>query len=182
MTTSTKPTNFAKEFKDLGLGPNLICYAGLTEQEREKAWKSCLTWVTNPFDGESIHLNKIISILRPVVKSEYFCPISDKDLIREILKPALDRPSNECYIMLRLSQNKRPLVFVCYLGGSRIWRVRIGLPTDSNPEYTVLDKESGTVLYHNTDINAVIQKLIDSYSEGRKVHRWYEIKMNNDQN
>ncbi len=176
----TLTPNAAKDFKDLGLGQNLICYAGLTEKQREKAWKSLMIWFTNPFDGESVHLTKIIFILRPLVKSEYFCPISDKDLIGKIFDPAQDRPSNECYIMLRLSQNKRPLVFVCALGGSsRIYRVRIGLPTDLNPEYTVLKEHSDTILHHNSDINIVIQELITSYARDRKVRRWYEINMNN---
>nr|QBK90944.1 MAG: hypothetical protein LCPAC201_02450 [Pithovirus LCPAC201] len=176
----TLTSNFTQDFKDLGLGQNLICYAGLTEKQREKAWKSLMIWFTNPFDGESVHLTKIIFILRPLVKSEYFCPISDKDLIGKIFEPAQDRPSNECYIMLRLSQNKRPLVFVCALGGSsRIYRVRIGLPTDLNPEYTVLKEHSDTILHHNSDINIVIQELITSYARDRKVRRWYEINMNN---
>ena len=181
MNTSTESTNFAQEFKDLGLFLNMSSYASLTKDERKKAWNSFLTWVMNPYGGKSVNLNEIISILRPAVKSKYFCPISDKDLILEILKPTKDRQSNECFIMLRLSQNKRPLVFVCALGRSRIWRIRIGLPTDSNPEYTVLDKE-GDIIHHNSDIEVIIQELINSYAEGLTVHKWSEVSINNDQN
>lgn len=181
MNTSTESTNFAQEFKDLGLCLNMSSYASLTKDERKKAWNSFLTWVMNPFKGVSVNLNKIISILRPVVKSKYFCPISDKDLILKILEPTQRRQLNECFIMLRLSQNKRPLVFVCALGRSRIYRVRIGLPTDLNPEYTVLNKE-GNIIHHNSDIKVIIQELIDSYAEGLTVHKWSEVSINNDQN
>ena len=177
MNTSTESTNFAQEFKDLGLCPNMSSYASLTKDERKKAWNSFLTWVMNPFNGVSVNLNKIISILRPVVKSKYFCPISDKDLILKILEPTQRRQSNECFIMLRLSQNKRPLVFVCALGGSsKILRLRIGLPTESDPVYTVIDKEGYKVLYQDSDINVVIQKLINYYSAGRRVLKWSEIR------
>ena len=92
---------------------------------------------------------------------------------------------HDCFLImtqlwLRLSQNERPLVFVCALGGRSTFRqVRIGLPTDLNPKYTY-DGLDGTVEYQNSDIKVLIQELIDFCPEGRKVRKWSEVNRNND--
>lgn len=180
--------------KDMGLGPT--CYTALTKEDSREAWKSIQTWIEE--DSK-----KAWSILttwsecddsKKIFNSEYFCAIGNTDLTHKILTPATGRASDECFIMLRLSQNVRPLVFVCVFGGlSSVTQVRIGLSlifTNSseavrnpkNPrelkltiEFTVINKDK-KITHSNSDIDVIIQELIKEYSDGRKVLKWSVLK------
>lgn len=146
-------------------------YDSLSPTDRKLAWKSFMTWKDLPLGDGTADMYLHRRIILPLVKSVYFCPISDKDLIIKMLKPVAKRGKDECFVMLRPSQNQRPLVWVCALGGSeRIILVRIGIPTPTNPNYTVI--LNNQLVYQDTDIHFIVTHLWTHYAKGRKIHPW----------
>ena len=162
-----------REFKKLGLNENSYS-AKLTSNDCQLVWNSSLNWGLNPFAGPPIHLTKIIEIIRPLISLKYFCATSKNDLIMKILEPVKYQKNNLCFVALRLSQNKRPLVWVCALGGeSRIIQVRIGIPdSTTNLKYTVLDKPDGQVIFAHKNIKVLLKQLQKKYVPGRTVREW----------
>jgi len=146
-------------------------YRTLSAKDRKLAWKHFETWKQNAFGDNTAPMYLHQRVVRPLLKQSYFCPISDKDLIAKILKPAANRQTDECFVMLRLSQNPRPLVWVCALGGtSKITRVRIGIPTPRNPKYTVMVKDR--LAYQSTDIHVIATQLRIDYAPDCKTFDW----------
>ena len=150
-------------------------YDSLTPADRIKAWGSFTTWIKNPIAHMDTSL--ISRVFSDLIKSEYFCPLSDKDIVMEMLKPALARNTDECFIMLRLSQNTRPLVWVCAFGGSsKIFRIRIGVTTVMTSttslvtNYTVI--LDGQLAYQDTSLKALTTKLYIHYGNGRTAYAW----------
>ena len=170
---SLERANICKMFEKKHL---MHYYDSLSPADRIKAWGSFITWIRNPVANMDTSLVK--RVFSDLVKSEYFCPLADKDLILKMLKTAKDRNAGECYLMLRLSQNERPLVWVCASGGSNtINRVRIGVATvpatsttPATTNYTVILE--GQLAYQDTSLQAIMTKLYIHYGNGRMINAW----------
>ena len=151
-------------------------YDGLSETDRKLAWESLLEWQKNPY-GNNTHATMIPRIIvARLLKNPWFCPIADKDLIMQMMQPAAGRSVGEYFIMLRLSQNVRPLVWVCAFGGStRIIRVRIGDDGDGS-RYTVI--LNNKFAYVNVSIQAIMTDLIIHYTtpKNRRIFSWTNLR------
>ena len=153
-------------------------YDSLTLNDRIKAWGSFATWINNLLGNMASDKSLVKRVFLDLIKSEYFCPLADKDIVLKIMKPAALRNVNECFIMVRLSENQRPLVWVCASGGSsKINRVRIGVATipatSTTPpttNYTVILE--GQLAYQDTSLQAIMTKLYIHYGNGRTIHAW----------
>ena len=151
-------------------------YDSLSSVDRIRAWGSFTTWIKNPVANMDTSLVK--RVFSDLTKSEYFCPLSDKDIVMKMLKPAGARNTDECFLMLRLSQNERPLVWICASGGSnKINRVRIGVvtipatnTTPATTNYTVILE--GKLAYQDTNLQAIMTKLYIHYGNGRTIYAW----------
>ncbi len=153
-------------------------YDSLSPTDRVKAWGSFTTWIKNPVANLGPGRSLVSRLFADLIKSEYFCPLADKDVIFRMLKPVKDRNPAECYIMLRLSQNERPLVWVCGIGGSaRVWMVRIGVntipATTTTPaltNYTVILNQQ--LAYQDTNLQSIVAALCEHYAKGKTILAW----------
>jgi len=161
-------------------------YHNMKWPEQESAWESFVTWKKNPLDNGAPAGDVPKLILDPLLNNPYFCPVSDKDAIIKIMSGALDCPVGRCFVMIRLSQNERPLVWVCGFGGfgseddhTRIIRVRIGVPIGTNKNYTVVfkNKETGEVeiTYKSDNLHVIMAHLRVHYAPKCKIYKWFEI-------
>ncbi len=170
---SLESANICKIFEKKHL---MHYYDSLSPADRVKAWKSFTTWIKNPVANMDTFLVK--RVFTDLVKSKYFCPLADKDVIFEMLKPVEHRKTSECYIMVRLSQNVRPLVWVCAVGGSnRVFLVRIGVnaipATSTTPaltNYTVVLNQQ--LAYQGTNLQSIVAALCEHYVKGKTILTW----------
>ena len=153
-------------------------YDSLSLADRIKAWSSFTTWIKNPVANVGPGRSLVSRLFVDLIKSKYFCPLADKDVILKMLKPVKDRNAGECYIMVRLSQNVRPLVWICAVGGSaRILRVRIGVntipATTTTPaltNYTVILNQQ--LAYQGTNLQSIVAALCEHYVKGKTILAW----------
>ncbi len=153
-------------------------YDSLSPADRLKAWGSFTTWIKNPVANLGPGRSLVSRLFVDLIKSEYFCPLADKDVIFDMMKPVKDRSPDECYLMLRLSQNERPLVWVCAIGGSaRVFMVRIGVnaipATTTTPaltNYTVILNHQ--LAYQGTNLQSIVAALCERYAKGKTILSW----------
>ena len=154
-------------------------YDSLSPADRIKAWGSFTTWIKNPVANMGPGRSLVSRLFVDLINSKYFCPLADKDVILRMLKPVKDRNAGECYLMLRLSQNTRPLVWVCAIGGStQIIRVRIGVntipaTTTTTPaltNYTVILNQQ--LAYQDTNLQRIVGALCEHYVKGKTIRAW----------
>ncbi len=116
-----------------------------------------------------------------LVKSKYFFPVSDKNLVLKIFQSVTDRNENEYFMMIRLSQNARPLVWVFAEGGTgKVTRVRIGvhlIPAtkawNSAVIYTVvMGDDDPEIVYQSTSLQVIMESLRDHYIKPKRVYAW----------
>ncbi len=165
---SLKTTSIYKVFEEKHL---MHYYDSLSPTDRVRAWKSFATWIKNPVANMGTSLMK--RMLEDLIKSEHFCPLADKDVIFEMLKPVKDRNPDECYLMLRLSQHLRPLIWVCAIGGSsRVLFVRIGVNTTTQGliNYTVILNQQ--LVYQATNLQSIVTSLCEHYVKGKTILAW----------
>ena len=170
---SLETVNLCKTFEKKH---QMHCYDSLSQVDRIKAWKSFTTWIKNPVANMDAFL--VQRVFFDLIKFEYFCPLSDKDIVMKMLESASRRNADECFIMLRLSQNTRPLVWVCAMGKSnQIIRVRIGVTTvaatsttPATTNYTVI--LNGRLAYQDTSLKAITTKLYIHYGNNRTGYAW----------
>ena len=173
---SLETVNLCKIFEKKHL---MHYYDSLSPADRIKAWKSFTTWIKIPVANMDASLVKRLFV--DLIKSKYFCHLADKDVIFEMLKPVKDRSSAECYIMVRLSQNTRPLVWVCAMGGStRVFLVRIGVntipATTTTPaltNYTVILQNQ--LAYQATSLQRIVGALCEHYAKGKTIRGWTQV-------
>lgn len=181
MNTDTKQTQLQASFELVANKHNSRLYAGLSTTDRKRAWRSYEQWLKNPTDGGTPTSNlEALNMIRPLLSLSYFCPLSDKDIVMQMLQPVERQPIDRCYVMVRLSQNERPLVWVCALGGKRpgvsgpcIIRVRIGTPTALHPRYTVILEKKLT--YESKNLHVILAHLHARYAPTRKLYAWTEL-------
>lgn len=170
---SLETVNLCKTFEKKHL---MYYYDSLSLADRIKAWGSFTTWIKNPVANMDTSLVK--RVFSDLVKSKYFCPLADKDVMFKMLKSVKDRNTGECYIMIRLSQNARPLVWVCAMGGStRVVMVRIGVntipATTTTPaltNYTVILENQ--LAYQGTNLQRIVGALCEHYAKGKTILAW----------
>ena len=160
-------------------GDKMYYYNSLSENDRAKAWRSFQIWLRNPvWDGISKPLLKR-KMFSDLVKSKYFFPVSDKNLILKIFQSLPQRNENEYFMMIRLSQNAKPLVWVLAQGGTgKIIRVRIGIELipatkawNSVVIYTVVMGE-GRIVNQSTSLQVVMENLRDYYIKPKRTYAW----------
>ena len=173
-------TKIQASFEFVANKHNSRFYNGLSTADRKRAWNSYEQWLKNPIDGTQTSNLEALNMIRPLLSLSYFCPISDKDIVSNMLQPVERQPIDRCYVMLRLSQNERPLVWVCALGGKRpglsgprIIRVRIGAPTASRPRYTVVLEQK--LAFESENVHVILAHLHAHYAPTRKLYAWTEL-------
>ncbi len=170
-----KTVNLCKIFEKKHL---IHYYDSLSPADRMKAWGSFTTWIKNPVANMGPGRSLVSRLFMDLINSKYFCPLADKDVILRMLKPVEDRNPGDCYVMLRLSQNTRPLVWVCAIGGStQIIRVRIGIntipATTTTPaltNYTVILNQQ--LAYQGTNLQSIVAALCDRYVKDKTILAW----------
>lgn len=153
-------------------------YPKTSAELQEAAWKSLMIWFKNPLGdaGGNAELSK--TIINPLLNTSYFCPVSDKDIIMKMFASVSKHSPDKCFVMVRLSQNERPLVWVCAFGGStRIVRVRIGIPTENNRNYTIVFKNQETdeveITYSSESLQVIMAHLHIHYAPKLKIYEWF---------
>ena len=171
--------DFVKIFQK---GDKMYYYNSLSPNDRVKAWKSFQTWLRNPkWDGISNQPLKR-KMFSDLVKSKYFFPASDQSLVLKIFQSLPQRSANEYYMMIRLSQNPRPLTWVLARGGtSMLTKVRIGvhlIPAtkawNSIVIYTVIFDEDlkGGIVYQSTSLQVIVESLRDRFVQPKRGYAW----------
>ena len=158
-------------------GDIMRIYNNLSPSVRKKAWESLQNWILNPgWDGMRNPLlrKKMFSDL---TKSKYFFPASDKNLVDKIFHSLKNRNKDEYFMMIRLSQNERPLTWVLGQGGTGVTtRVRIGVDFapgwGSAVVYTVVMGKAKQIIYQSTSLQVIMKSLRDYYVKPKRTYAW----------
>ena len=154
-------------------------YDGLATRISEFAWNSFVNWWKNPVWSGFYNRRLKDKMFADLLKSRYFLPVSDKNLVMRIFRDLTMQKKGDHFMMIRLSQNERPLVWVLASGGTgKIVRVRIGVElisatktSETVVKYSViLDKK---VFYQSTDLRKVIEALRNHYLLPQDIYSWH---------
>ncbi len=156
-------------------------YDGLSTKISKFAWESFVIWWKNPvWDGmRNLPLRK--KMFDDLLKSRYFLPVSDKDLVGRIFRDLPEIKKGDHFMMIRLSQNERPLTWVLASAGKggKTVRIRIGVELISAATKTsktvvnysvTLDKK---MFYQSTNLKEVIGALRDHYLPPQDIYSWH---------
>ena len=160
-------------------GDILRHYGGLSSNVQERAWHSYNDWLENPkWEGAKNPLLKKM-MFSDLIKSKYFFPASDGNLVGEIFKSVMKRNKNEYFMMIRLSQHKQhPLVWALAQGGiNMIIKVRIGVQlmpaTKTSPvaiNYMVATTDDS--IHQSTNLQAIVETLRVYYVKPKRSYAW----------
>ena len=161
-------------FEIIKKGDILRYYDSLSPDLREKAYNSYQIWLKNPkWHGKDNPL-LMYRMFSDLIKSKYFFPASDDNLILKIFRPVMERNKNEHFMMIRLSQNAKPLTWVLASGKNKVInKARIGvelIPGTKRVNYTVDMGEKNT--YQSTNLEVIIEILRALYIKTNRTYAW----------
>ncbi len=147
-------------------------------RDRKRAWTGFEHWLDFPIWFATPEMKgKMFSEL---VKSEYFFPTISRDLVLKLFEKSAERIyRGDYFMMVRLSQASRPLVWTLITGGTetkKLTQVRIGVGQISStalvPRYIIYTVVLGQLEFQSKTLKGMVEFLRAHYIKETPAYPW----------
>ncbi len=146
------------------------------DEDRKRAWKGFKDWL-NSRDWFATPEMKV-TMLADLAASEYYLPVTDRDLVMKLFEKSVKpKYGGEYFMLIRFSQKPRPLVWSMFSTKTgRLTQVRIGVDQISSTPtvrrhllYTVV---LGQIKYVSETLTGMVEHLRAHYIKETPAYPW----------
>ena len=146
------------------------------DEDRKRAWKGFKDWL-NSRDWFATPEMKV-TMLADLAASEYYLPVTDRDLVMKLFEKSVKpKYGGEYFMLIRFSQKPRPLVWSMFSTKTgRLTQVRIGVgqisSTPTVQRHIIYTVVLGQIKYESPTLKGMVEFLRAHYIKETPAYPW----------